>query len=402
MRARIRTCVGMHNIFYYNEKKVADREAECIYAGNFLQDPEQLTRHDKKQRFEEQLLLNQQTRRSAVSVVLEFAPGEKLEKDDLIDIARDIMQGIGYERQPYLVYRHDDTAHQHLHIISTKIRHDGNRIPESFIGVRLLQPARKAAEEKYGLAKTTAKGQKRHDPREKVQYGKEQTWQAMADTLKYVVETYRYRSLQELNAVLSLYNLTVKGGRKGTRLNDHRGLIYQVIDETGKVRNAPVKASDFDFKPTLDNLEKRFSANTAQHLNAHRPHTALDHVIDSQPQTHAQFADLLRRNRLALIPPNAQQTPANPPIPTNSPTPNASRMPAAPQTVANQPTPDLFVVDLTTNTVLTPADLGNDYTATAIRQRLGFDPFTRTPMENNIRNTETQQLKPQHKRGLHH
>jgi hypothetical protein len=358
----------MHNVFYYNEKKVAGHDAECIYAGNFLQDPEQLTRHEKKQRFDEQILLNPQTRRSAVSVVLEFAPGENLGKDDLIDIARDIMRDIGYERQPYLVYRHDDTAHQHLHVISTKIRHNGNRIPESFIGVRLLQPARKAAEEKYHLAKTAVKDQKRHDPREKIQYGKEQTWQAMADTLKYVVETYHYRSLQELDAVLGLYNLTVKGGREGTRLNNYRGLIYQVIDETGKVRNAPVKASDFDFKPTLDNLERRFSANTAQHRNIDRPRMILDQLIGGHPQTHAQFADGLRRNRLALRPPPAPRT------------------------------PDLFLVDLATNTVLTPADLGNDYTAKTLHQRLGFDPFTASPQKSIIENT----LPRQHKRGLHH
>ena len=378
MKAKIKMCLGMNYLVNYNEEKLMNREGECLHAGNFLQDAGDLGRREKKARFADLIERNPQTIRSGTSVVLEFAPGERLPNNDLIDIARDIMDGIGFGSQPYLVYRHDDTLHQHMHIISTKVKPDGNLIPESFIGVRLLQPAARAVEKKYHLAVKSLERQPGHNPREKIQYGKTETWQALSDTVQYVVENYRYRSIAELNAALRLYNLTVKGGAPGTKTHEHRGLLYQVLSDDGKPRNAPIKASKLPFSPTLKNLEPRFAANrelVVSEVNTVR--FTLEDILKTKPATAEVFLGQLRRNRLA----------------------------ASPTHDRNGQITDLHVIDLSSKTVLTSVDLGGSYTAVAIRERLGFEPFLspgrqrEQGLQHSLEQTRAVKQKPN--RGLH-
>jgi hypothetical protein len=362
MKAKIRMCVGMNDLIYYNEEKLSHHEAECLYAGNFLKDAGDLTIREKKDRFANLIDLNPQTRRAATSLVVEFPPGERLGKADLIDIARELMEGVGFGNQPYLVYRHDDTAHQHLHVISTKIKSDGDRIPESFIGVRRLQPSAREIEKRYHLATETAANQTRHNPREKIQYGKTPTWQALADTLQYVMENYRYRSVAELNAALRLYNLTVKDGAPGTRLKEHGGLLYQVLGDDGKPRNAPIKASDLPLKPTLKNLEPYFAAgNNRSITDLNYARQTLEEALRSKPAGPGQLLDRLRRNRLAAVPTFDRRHAIT----------------------------DLHFIDLSTKTVLTTADLGNNYTAPAIRDRLGFEPFLTPSQQQTLNQKKT-------------
>jgi hypothetical protein len=360
--------VGTENLLYYNETKVSKNEAQCIYAGNFVKDAVDLSPREKRKHFRERSELNQRTTSNGISLLLEFAPGKALDQDTLIDIAWDCMREIGYGSQPYLVYRHDDTSYQHLHVVTTNIRHDGTRIPDHYIGEYLIQPARQAIMEKYGLDNRPSAALKRHDPREKIQYGKAFTRQAMADTLQYVLDNYRYRSLGELNAALRLYNLKVISGAPDSWLYRNRGLMYQITNEHGKVMNAPIKASDFHFRPTLDNLEKRFATHILQPSDIGRTQRALDEAMRSVPASVDQFTDQLRRNRLAAVPFYDRQGALK----------------------------DLFFVDLASKQVLSPNDLGKPYDPAAIRQALGFDPFLKPTQEKQQQRQKTQEQKRGH------
>ena len=100
MFATIKPCKGMENLLYYNEKKLGNNEARCIYAGNFIKDD--LTPKEKRQHFSQRLELNRRPQNTGISLVLEFSPATKLSTDRLIDIAWDFMREIGYGSQPYL------------------------------------------------------------------------------------------------------------------------------------------------------------------------------------------------------------------------------------------------------------------------------------------------------------
>src|ERR1700756_1502173 len=108
MVARINSSRDASRILRYNERKVEHHAAELIHAVNFFSDPEQLSYPEKLERFR---FLNDQrpdVKVNMLHISLNFQPGERPEKDRLTAIADQYMEGIGFARQPYLVYRHDD------------------------------------------------------------------------------------------------------------------------------------------------------------------------------------------------------------------------------------------------------------------------------------------------------
>ena len=67
-----------------------------------------------------------------------------------------------------------------------------------------------------------------------------------------------------MNAVLRLYNVAAYRGKEDSKLYQCHGLLYRVLDDQGRYIGVPLKASFFDFKPTLANLEEKFKLNLSQ------------------------------------------------------------------------------------------------------------------------------------------
>src|SRR5690606_2824661 len=184
---------------------------------------------------------------NSVHISLNFAAGETLGDDTLRDIASDYMDAIGFGNQPYLVYRHDDAGHPHIHIATVKVGLDGRRIETQNFGKRLSEPARKILEERNGLVR--AEDQRKQvfarEPVDvqKVQYGTSETKRGIGNVLESVLGRYKYTSLPELNAVLNLYNVHAERGHEGSRIHRHRGLLYRLLDTAGKPVGVPIKAS---------------------------------------------------------------------------------------------------------------------------------------------------------------
>lgn len=56
--------------------------------------------------------------------------GRTMTPQELTDFARELMKGMGYEKQPYFVYAHYDTDNNHVHILSTRIQPNGYAISD--------------------------------------------------------------------------------------------------------------------------------------------------------------------------------------------------------------------------------------------------------------------------------
>tara|TARA_R110002020_G_scaffold27610_2_gene89077 strand:- start:728 stop:1906 length:1179 start_codon:yes stop_codon:yes gene_type:complete len=209
--------------------------------------------------------LNSITSVNAVHISLNFAPGEDFEKEKLQEITKEYIRGIGFESQPYLVYKHTDAGHPHLHIVTTNIELDGKRIPLHNIGKLKSEPTRKAIEKQFGLV--PAQSQKhglfiaKPVAVSRLDYGKSETKWAIGNVLQHVLKNYKFTSLPELNAVLNQYRVVADRGSEESRIFKNRGLVYRVLDDQGNKIGVPIKASSFYFKATLNSIESRFEAN---------------------------------------------------------------------------------------------------------------------------------------------
>lgn len=56
--------------------------------------------------------------------------GRAMSPEELTDFARELMDGMGYARQPYFVYAHHDTDNNRVHILSTRIKPNGYPISD--------------------------------------------------------------------------------------------------------------------------------------------------------------------------------------------------------------------------------------------------------------------------------
>jgi hypothetical protein len=188
-----------------------------------------------------------------------------MENDKLTAIAHAYMTRIGFEYQPYLVYKHNDAGHPHMHVVTTNIQADGRRINLNNIGLLKSEPARKAVEIEFGLVKASDH-QNKLEPAgnvsiRPVEYGRSDTKRSITNIVGEVVRSYQFTSLPELNAILQLYNVTADRGSKASVMFKNGGLNYWITDARGEKVGVPIKASSIYQKPTLKLLEGRFKLN---------------------------------------------------------------------------------------------------------------------------------------------
>lgn len=271
MVAKISSGKSILRILNYNENKVKAGVAECIHENLYGRDVDRLTFHNKLQGLMNYADRNRRVVSNAVHISLNFHPDEKLEIDAIKAITDTYMTKIGFGNQPYLVYRHNDAAHPHVHIVTTNIQQDGKRIVMYNIGRNQSEKARQEIEKEFKLITASGRrlardGVNRLDEAEaRAVYGKTETRRSISYAIARAL-TYRFTSLPEFNAVLKQFNVVADPGGEGSMTRKKKGLVFFVLDKDGNKAGVPIKASSFHNKPTLSNLEKLFRKNEALRL----------------------------------------------------------------------------------------------------------------------------------------
>lgn len=265
MVAKIKSGKSLTGALHYNENKVKDGKAKLLDAPGYAKDPWLLSFKDKLFRLKDLAERNQLTRTNTVHISLNFDVGENPGREKLISIAGDYMSRIGFGNQPYLIYQHFDAGHPHVHILSTNIRPDGERISLHNIGRDVSEPARKAIEITYGLIQAGSKLKNESLPKgmpKPLIYGSTDTKRIISNIINEVTRNYKFTSIPELNAVLCSFNVLADRGSLKSTMFKNNGLLYWALDMIGQKQGVPIKASGLPNKPTLKTLDKRFKLNS--------------------------------------------------------------------------------------------------------------------------------------------
>ena len=60
------------------------------------------------------------------------SPDDSITECDIPHFVAELMNGLGYGRQPWVVFRHDDIGRTHYHVVSIRADENGRKIPDYF------------------------------------------------------------------------------------------------------------------------------------------------------------------------------------------------------------------------------------------------------------------------------
>ena len=244
MIAKISATENLGGALGYNFKKVEKGEANILLAAELYQSKEgRYTMEDVLADMEALIPKNCRTKKTVFHCSLNPHPDEKLSDEQLTQIAKEYMEALGYGNQPYIVFKHNDIAREHIHIVSLRIDGEGKKINDKFEKRRSKQIT-DALERKYNLIPSSKVSEKAVTETPKVDTTKGNIKEQVASALRTVLKHYRFCSLGELNAVLSKYNLAVEEVKTEFRGKKYDGLVYvPTADKSNKV-STPIHASD--------------------------------------------------------------------------------------------------------------------------------------------------------------
>ena len=115
----------------YNERKVAKGEATMLAIENFgyLESSKDFTSDDLRQYLIEFSKRNERIQKAQFHVAFS-CKGQEMNNEELVAYARRWLAEMGYNapKQPLLVYAHNDTDNNHIHVITSRVDPQGKKI----------------------------------------------------------------------------------------------------------------------------------------------------------------------------------------------------------------------------------------------------------------------------------
>jgi len=288
MVAKISRGASLYGALAYNYNKVEIGVAEILSGNRIISDRLGQPSMDIRLAllsFDDHLSANRNTKKPVLHIAISPAPEDRLTDGQLEELAARYMDMMDYGSQPYIVFKHGDSHNAHIHIVSVCVDGEGRKISDRYEHRRSMAACREL-ERMFGLRN----GAELHDsPKtelKKVNVSEGDVRHQVANTLKAVLESFRFRSFGEYSAVLSTLNVEARQvkGEYGGR--PYVGVVYTATDDTGKPVGATYKSSRFG---------KRFGDGGLNKLM--QRHTADFKAGKWQPSVQRQVAEAMRSAR---------------------------------------------------------------------------------------------------------
>jgi hypothetical protein len=166
---------------------------------------------------------------------LNFPPEENLSDQKMLAIAKDFLYDSGFTQHQYILFRHHDAEHPHVHLLVNRIGFDGSIISDSNDYARAEQILRKL-EVKHGLrqvpsSKYTQKRAVTHDELEMMKRTKAPSVKAklqvqLKDILKQKLTTDQFIVALEKRGINVLFNQATTGYISGISFG-YQGMLFK-------------------------------------------------------------------------------------------------------------------------------------------------------------------------------
>ena len=260
MVAKIGRSSNLYSALAYNQLKIQKEKGQILFTNKMIETPNGIYSTSELARsFEPYLLANRNTEKPALHISLNPDPNDNVSDDKFIAMAQKYMQEMGYAEQPFAVFKHTDIDRTHIHIVTVCVDESGRKISDKFEKRRSMAVCREL-ERKYALLPAAEKGHNRDNKFfTPVDYRKADIKSQIASVVRNLRQYYKFQTLGEYNALLSLFNITAEKIESHLHGKTRQGLLYISLNENGERAGHPLKASLFGRSACLPVLGLHFA-----------------------------------------------------------------------------------------------------------------------------------------------
>ncbi|MEQ8421577.1 MAG: relaxase/mobilization nuclease domain-containing protein [Arenibacter algicola] len=184
------TILGFQNTYSDTDTNTEFFGRVLYYLGN---------RHDSEKRY--------------VHATINLPRGEQLDDKDFFKLSKAYMEHMGYGEQPFIVVRHRDTKHEHVHIVSTTIKEDCLQINLNN-DFRRNVATQKYLEKQFGLSSSPDTKQTKELPKYEMPQFKNEDINGirfyLQDIVSNTLQKYKVRSFKELSEFLRPHHIQLR------------------------------------------------------------------------------------------------------------------------------------------------------------------------------------------------
>lgn len=242
MVAKISLGKSIYGALSYNAEKINKEHGRVLDTNKIFNDGSgNIDIHRAFEDFKRWMPQHTRAEKTMMHISLNPHPDDVLSEMQYTQLAHEYMEKMGFSEMPYLIVKHEDIDRHHIHIVALRVRPDGSCISDRNNFYRSKEVTREL-ERKYGLH--TAERQKitpdmpikKIDPSGDIK-------RQVANTVKMVGMRYKFQTIGEYNAILSLYNVRCEQTDGRVNGREYHGLVYFATDDNGNVIASPFKAS---------------------------------------------------------------------------------------------------------------------------------------------------------------
>lgn len=211
MVPKVNSGANVYGVLQYNRIKVEAGEGRILYMQGIPERSDgRFSIEECAEAFGYYTALNPRVRKPVVHFSLNPSPEDRLSEAQLTQLAAEFMERMGYGRQPYVVFLHEDIARRHMHVVSVRVDEQGRKIDHNNELRRAMAVCRKL-EHEYGLH-VPEDGGVQTEPEElrRVDYRRSDLKHQLRNVVMTLKQQYGFQSLAEFNTLLECYGVAAE------------------------------------------------------------------------------------------------------------------------------------------------------------------------------------------------
>jgi len=219
-----------YGVLAYNEKKVSE-EVGYVIDSNI----EQSTAVNMTQEFNLIRQLRPGLGNTVFHVSLNLPYTDQLNDKEFASLGCDYLMKMGFDNNQFIMYRHTDTKHEHIHIVANRVRYSGRITNDSNIKRRSREVLNNL-EKKYGLTQISTKASAKKPLTQKEIEKTLRTGnlpiklilqKRIATVISAATDTTEFITLLKAQNILPKFNVSQNTGRVSGISFKYEGVIYK-------------------------------------------------------------------------------------------------------------------------------------------------------------------------------